>query len=109
MKILIVTQYFWPENFRINDLAIELVNRGYMVDILTGQPNYPDGKFYDGYSFKFSKESYSGINIIRVPIIPRGANYLTLSLNYISYSLIASLYILFNLIVFVLIRYYRQL
>ena len=96
MKILIVTQYFWPENFRINDLAIELVNRGYMVDILTGQPNYPDGKFYDGYSFKFSKESYSGINIIRVPIIPRGANYLTLSLNYISYSLIASLYILFK-------------
>ena len=56
MRILIVSQYFWPENFRINDLAIELVNRGYKVDVLTGQPNYPEGKFYVGYSFKFSKE-----------------------------------------------------
>jgi len=96
MKILIITQYFWPENFRINDLAKELVNRGYKVDVLTGQPNYPDGKFYNGYSFKFSNEIFSGINIIRVPIIPRGTNYFTLSLNYLSYAVFASLYILFN-------------
>ena len=94
MKILIITQYFWPENFRINDLAKELVNRGYKVDVLTGQPNYPDGKFYNGYSFKFSNEIFSGINIIRVPIIPRGTNYFTLSLNYLSYALVASFYIL---------------
>ena len=96
MKVLIVSQYFWPENFRINDLAIELVNRGYKVDVLTGQPNYPEGKFYVGYNFKFSKEIYSGINIIRVPIIPRGTNFFTLSLNYLSFALVASFYILFK-------------
>ena len=50
LKILIVTQYFWPENFKINDLALELKNKGYEIDILTGIPNYPTGKIFDGYS-----------------------------------------------------------
>lgn len=94
MRILLVTQQFWPENFRINDLAIELVKRGYEVDVLTGQPNYPDGKFYGGYGFNFSNEKYCGINIIRIPIIPRGKNYFTLALNYISFALIGSFFLL---------------
>ena len=63
MKVLIVSQYFWPENFRINDLSNELINRGYELDVVTGQPNYPEGKFYDGYSFRFSNQNYNGINI----------------------------------------------
>ena len=45
MKILIVSQYFWPENFRINDLSSELSKRGHKVTILTGKPNYPEGRF----------------------------------------------------------------
>jgi glycosyltransferase involved in cell wall biosynthesis len=88
MKILIVTQYFWPENFRINDLAIGLQERGHHVEIFTGKPNYPIGKFYKGYSF-FGKrtEIWNGIKIHRVPMFPRGsANALRLFLNYLSFA-----------------------
>ena len=53
MRILILTQYFWPESFRINDLAIALKERGHEVTIFTGKPNYPKGKFSDGYTFSF--------------------------------------------------------
>jgi hypothetical protein len=54
MRILIISQYFWPENFRINDLCLALKERGHEVAILTGKPNYPKGSFYEGYDF-FSK------------------------------------------------------
>ena len=50
MKILIVSQYFWPEHFRINDLAITLQQLGNEVSVLTGLPNYPKGHYYQGYS-----------------------------------------------------------
>lgn len=49
MRILLVTQYFYPENFKSNDIAFELVKRGYGVDALVGIPNYPGGKYFDGY------------------------------------------------------------
>ena len=55
MKILIVSQYFWPENFRINDLALELFKRGHEVTVLTGVPNYPDGKIYQNYKVNKKK------------------------------------------------------
>lgn len=42
-RVLLVTQYFYPENFKSNDLAFELVKRGYEVDALVGIPNYPEG------------------------------------------------------------------
>ena len=96
MKILIVSQYFWPENFRINDLAKELNKKGYNIDILTGQPNYPNGEFYKGYNFSFSTEKKFNLNIMRVPIIPRGKNYITLFLNYVSFAFIASFFVLFK-------------
>lgn len=84
--ILIVSQYFYPENFRINDIAIEWVKRGYEVTVLTGIPNYPQGRFYDGFGlFKKRKENYQGVNIIRLPIFPRGSNKVGLMLNYISF------------------------
>ncbi|QIV94861.1 glycosyltransferase family 4 protein [Allofrancisella frigidaquae] len=84
--ILIVSQYFYPENFRVNDLAVELYNRGYEVTVLTAVPNYPSGNFFKGYGF-FSKrkESYKGVKIIRIPIIPRKNNKIFLALNYISF------------------------
>lgn len=97
MKILIVSHYFWPENFRINDLAQGLVGRGHSVSVLTGIPNYPKGKFYGGYSFaKVAKQKFGEITIYRSPVIPRGrGSSIRLSLNYISMAFFASLRILF--------------
>lgn len=51
MKILVVSQYFYPETFRVNSLCIELVKRGHEVTVLTGFPQYPKGKIYPGYGF----------------------------------------------------------
>lgn len=96
MKILIVSQYFWPENFRINDLAVELLKKGYEVTVLTGKPNYPQGRFYEGYSFfGNSKDSFHGVRIIRIPVIPRGdGKGLMLAINYLSFVFFSCLYIL---------------
>jgi glycosyltransferase involved in cell wall biosynthesis len=97
MRILIVTQYFWPENFKINDIALALKERGYEVLILTGKPNYPNGKFSKGYTF-FNKriEFWNGIKIYRSSIIPRGKGKgVQLFVNYISFSIFASFKLLF--------------
>lgn len=84
--ILVVSQCFYPERFRINDICTEWVRRGYAVTVLTGIPNYPQGKFYDGYGLnKKRTETWNGIKIIRIPIIPRGHNSLWLCLNYASF------------------------
>lgn len=84
--ILVIAQYFYPEEFRINDIAKEWIKRGYQVTVITGIPNYPQGKFYKGYGlFKKRRENYNGINIIRLPIIPRGNNAIMLALNYMSF------------------------
>lgn len=84
--ILVITQYFYPEQFRINDICIEWVKRGYKVTVLTGIPNYPKGKYYEGYGlFKKREEIYYGVNIIRIPLIPRGNNAMMLALNYLSF------------------------
>lgn len=85
MKLLIVSQYFWPEEFRINDLALDLIKRGHDVSVITGNPNYPKGKFIKGYGFKYSIEVFNGIKIYRVPIFPRGKNSLMLIINYLSF------------------------
>jgi colanic acid biosynthesis glycosyl transferase WcaI len=90
LKILIVSQYFWPENFRINDLAVELVNRGHCVTVLTGLPNYPQGKIFDEYlSNKTHFAVFKGVDIIRVPLIPRGSSSIGLFLNYFSFTILA--------------------
>lgn len=87
MHILVVSQYFWPENFRINDLATDLIQRGYKVTVLTGSPNYPAGKFFDGYGFFNKQEVYNGIKVLRVPLIPRGnGSGLRLAINYLSFA-----------------------
>jgi len=97
MKILIVSQYFWPENLKINDVAKGLVEKGYNVSVLTGLPNYPKGKIYNGYSFpKNKKEIHEGITIYRSLLIPRGnGSGFRLFLNYFSLALLASLRVLF--------------
>ena len=96
-NILIVSQYFWPENFKINDVAKGLVAKGYNVSVLTGLPNYPKGKIFEGYSFlKNTKENYDGVTIYRSLVIPRGNGSGTrLFLNYFSLALLASIRLLF--------------
>jgi len=84
--ILVIAQYFYPEQFRINDICTEWVKRGYKVTVITGIPNYPQGKYYDGYGlFKKRKETYNGMDIIRIPLIPRGNTPIMLALNYLSF------------------------
>lgn len=97
MRILIVTQYFWPENFRINDLCLGLSERGHEVSVLTGKPNYPKGSFYKGYSFfRNSDELWEGIKIYRSILFTRGnGNGIRLLFNYISFAFFASFRLLF--------------
>ena len=86
MRILVVSQYFWPENFRINDLVKEWVQRGHEVTVLTGIPNYPAGKVFDAYQVLPSAfTSYEGAEVVRVPMLPRGGGGLRLILNYLSF------------------------
>lgn len=99
MKLLIVTHYFWPEMMKINDFASEMVSRGHEVTILTGLPNYPQGKFFKGYSFLGPyRETWNGVKIIRVPLYPRGKGISwRLVLNYITFPVFASLLLPFIL------------
>jgi hypothetical protein len=99
VKILIISQYFWPENFKINDLALGLKERGNEVTILTGKPNYPEGKYYPGYNFTNRKiEYYYGVKVIRSPLISRGScSGIRLFINYVSFALFASFTAVFRI------------
>ncbi len=88
MRILIVSQYFWPESFIINDLARSLTLEGHTVTIATGKPNYPSGRIASGYTQAgTAREIYAeSIEVIRVPLRPRGSAGATgLALNYLSF------------------------
>lgn len=86
MRILVVTQYFFPENFRINQLCLDLKERGHKITVLTGKPNYPQGEYFDGYSFKGNDdEIWNGIPIKRVPLRSRKKGAVNLILNYASF------------------------
>lgn len=93
MRVLVISQYFWPENFRINDLVRSLKERGCQVTVLTGIPNYPEGRFYDGYGLLHNmRQTYYGAEVVRVPLVPRGrGSSIMLFLNYISFAFFASL------------------
>ena len=86
MKILIISQYFYPENFRINDLALELKNRGHKITVLTGLPNYPKGEYFDGYDDKKNcDEIWNDIPIYRCKLRPRKTGSVNLIKNYLSF------------------------
>ncbi|MFA9200301.1 MAG: hypothetical protein ACEQR8_03810, partial [Cypionkella sp.] len=88
LRLLLVSQHFWPESFRINSFAETLVKAGAQVTVLTGQPNYPEGRVFAGYrALSLARETQpTGIEIVRVPLIPRGrAGHLRLAANYLSY------------------------
>lgn len=89
MKILVVSQHYYPEQFRITEICEELVRNGNQVTVLTGLPNYPEGEIYAGYE-NIRCETINGVNIIRCKIRPRKKGTLNLALNYMSFMLSAS-------------------
>lgn len=110
MRILFVCQYFYPEVFRGNDIAFHWAEQGHYVHVVSGIPNYPDGKFHEGYGL-FKKrhetlvhpsngsesEMFKGrVQVTRLPIIPRGNSKIMLMLNYFSYLIVAWVYMLFH-------------
>lgn len=86
MNLLLITNHFYPESFRVNDIAFDRAQRGDEVTVLTGIPDYPEGHFHKGYSlFKKRVEYINGVKVIHVPIIPRGnGEKIRMILNYAS-------------------------
>lgn len=91
MRVLVISQYFWPENFRINNIVEDLVSRDHEVTVLTGLPNYPVGSVFPEYQENpESFMDYHGAKIVRVPISPRKSGAIWLILNYFSFCFMAS-------------------
>jgi len=96
MKILVVCQHFYPENFRINDLCFELVKKGHDVTVLTGLPNYPEGKVLKEYKwFKNRNQNINGVKIKRCSLVGRGKSTLMMGINYLWFAFFGSLKALF--------------
>jgi glycosyltransferase involved in cell wall biosynthesis len=92
VRLLVLTQYFWPENFRINDVVQGLAERGHEVTVYTAMPNYPGGRYYPGYGFLGPlRDRFGSVPLARVPIIPRGVGgRVRLALNYASHAFFAA-------------------
>ena len=97
MNVCIYTNHFFPEDFKVNDIAFELAERGHKVTVITAIPDYPKGQYYEGYSlFLKRKEVLKNVNVIRLFRIPRGkGSKLNLMLNYLSYFISASIHTFF--------------
>lgn len=86
MKLLVISQYYWPESFRINEVVQTLNANGVEVEVLTGKPNYPEGKVFGGYrAWGCVQETLQGVPVHRVPLFPRGKGAARLALNYLSF------------------------
>ncbi len=91
MKVLVVSQYYWPESFRINEVVQGLCAHGVEVEILTGKPNYPEGTVFGGYrAWGCVQETLHGVPVHRVPLFPRGKGAARLAINYLSFVLSAT-------------------
>lgn len=94
MKILVICQYYYPEPFRITDICEDLVKQGNEVFVVTGQPNYPMGKIYDGYKGNNRRdEIISGVKIHRCFTVARGKGLIKRFLNYYSFAFSSSHYV----------------
>ena len=91
-----ITNHYWPEEFKITELAENLVAKGHEVSVMSGIPNYPAGKFFDGYGlFRKRHETHHGVQIHRMPLIPRGSgrrrmlilNYLSSAISFCAHSI----------------------
>ncbi len=93
MRILVLSQYFWPENFRINDVVAGLAARGHAITVYTGMPNYPGGRYFPGYGFQGPwRETYRGVAVRRAPLFARGGGgRWRLTMNYLSHAFFATL------------------
>ncbi len=92
MKILIISQYYFPEQFQVNEIAPELVRRGHQVSVVCGVPNYPKGVVFEGYETQEGiaakekeYEEQTGVKVVHVPQIPRGHHPIKLLRNYWSF------------------------
>lgn len=94
MRLLVVSQYFWPESFIINDLVRTLVKQDIEITVLTGKPNYPDGDIFPGYEEKgVVEETLDGrTRVLRVPLRPRRRGTRNLMRNYLSFVISGSRY-----------------
>jgi glycosyltransferase involved in cell wall biosynthesis len=93
LKVLVLSQYYWPENFRINEVAQTLSTKGVEVEILTGKPNYPEGVVFGGYqAMGCVQETLQGLPVHRVPLFPRGKGAVRLALNYLSFVMSATIF-----------------
>ena len=93
MKILVISQYYYPEPFRISDICEELSRRGHEVSVITGVPNYPMGKIYKGYRFhKRRKEIINGVRVHRCFTVGRRNGALWRFINYYSFALSSSIF-----------------
>lgn len=91
MRIIFISQYFFPEQFSNNSIALEMVRRGHQVHAFPCVPNYPAGRFFDGYSNgKRREELWNGVRISRVLTVPRGRNPAMLLANYLTYPVMAT-------------------
>ena len=91
-RVLVLSQHFWPESLRINDVVLDLQRAGCQVSVLTGQPNYPGGQVFAGYrALATGVQIHRGLTIHRVPLVPRGrGGALRLVVNYLSFIAAAS-------------------
>jgi colanic acid biosynthesis glycosyl transferase WcaI len=86
VRVLVVSQYFWPEEFRVNDLVAGLIERGHQVTVLTNPPNYPGGAIFPAWrEDPKAFADFGGAAVVRVPVVARGSRSLTLMLNYLSF------------------------
>lgn len=92
MRVLVLSQYYWPESFRITEVVRALQDEGCDVFVLTGQPNYPEGVPFKGYSWwSMGAELHENAMIFRVPLVPRGrGSAFRLVLNYLSFIISAA-------------------
>lgn len=93
MRILIISQWFDPEpTFKGLLFARELKMLGHEVEVLTGFPNYPGGRLYDGYRIRtFQREVVDGIPVLRVPLFPsHDSSAKRRLLNYLSFAVTAT-------------------
>lgn len=92
MKILVVCQHFYPENFRINDICFELVKKGNDVTVLTGLPNYPKGKVLKEYKWgKNRNQIINGVKIRRCSLVGRGNSTIKMMINYMWFAIFGSI------------------
>jgi len=94
MKILVISQYYYPEPFRVTDICEELVYRGHSVTVITALPNYPEGEIYPEYKNRNKIDEYiNGVHILRCKSRPRHKGNLNLGLSYLSFTVMAFLYV----------------